>query len=93
MLETMRYAEGTELRVSRPWGLYQGGKALCSDGKIRALKRISVTADTFFSVPASVRVNGKTVAGYITFDTVGDNARPTVLFKAYTYRKNGHLLP
>lgn len=55
--------------VSRlPWGVYQrkGSAALCSDGKVRSLSYLAQTADTFFSVPASVKVNGETVSGYVT---------------------------
>ncbi len=101
--QTREYGVGTELRVSYPWGMYWGGKALCSDGKVRTLKRISTTADTFFSVPASVEVRreGKryTVSGYITSETLAGmstevDGDPTVVkFIAYSYGKNGDLLP
>lgn len=97
--ETRSYALGTELRVSYPWGVYRGGRALCSDGKVRALARISVTADTFFSVPASVKVNGRTVSGYVTvqtvngFDTAADDDPSVVRFVAYKYGKNADALP
>lgn len=95
MIETRNYAEGTELTQSYPWGVYVGGKALCADGKVRALKRISSTADTYFSVPASVTANGKTVAGYVTVDALSGSSVATdddpavVRFIAYRYRKNG----
>ena len=49
-----------------PFSFYSGGRAMCSDGTVRALARIAETADTFFSVPAAVKVRGKTVSGYIT---------------------------
>ena len=64
-----------------PWGLYNptGHRLLCSDGVIRAAKLVA-TGDTFFSVPASVRVKGVTVSGYMTCDD-NDN-----LVKAYTFR-------
>jgi len=57
----------TEISVSLPWGLnYRNGhKVLCGDGKIRALN-LAQTADTFFSTPASVRIKGKHVTGYMT---------------------------
>lgn len=87
MISTKKHANGTSLTQSYPWGTYVTGKALCSDGKIRSLKRIAQTADTFFSVPASVVVKGKTVAGYISLDD------DIVRFHSYTYRKNGSLLP
>jgi hypothetical protein len=71
--------------------MFVSATVLCTDGKIRKVKRISSTADTFFSVPASVevRVHRKrhTVAGYVTMDDDG------VRFIAYSYGKNGHLLP
>lgn len=99
--ETRYFALDTELRVRQPWGLYVGGRALCEDGKVRALHRIAATADTFFSVPAAVKVGGKTVSGFITVETVdgwsthtpGDGDPTVVRFVAYTNRKNGHLLP
>jgi len=60
----------TFVTQSRPWGLYlkNGHRLLCSDGKIRAAE-LAETADTFFSVPARVRVNGKSVSGYMTVQT------------------------
>lgn len=88
MSETRKYSNGTSLIVCMPWSTFVGGKALCSDGKVRTIKRIAATADTFYSIPASVTVDGKTVAGYVGVDD--DN---TVKFHSYTYRKNGTLLP
>lgn len=100
MRDTRKFARGTYLVQDYPWGWYIAGRALCSDGKVRNLKRISITSDTFFSVPAAVTVDGKTVAGYITietldgFTTLDTDADPaTVKFIAYSYGKNGHLLP
>lgn len=102
-MDTRKYGAGTEITQSFPWGIYWGGKALCSDGKVRTLKRISQTADTFYSVPAAVEVRreGKryTVSGYITYDTLGgystetDSDPITIKFVAYSYGKNGWLLP
>src|SRR5580765_5909975 len=97
--ETREYAEGTCLRQSYPWGWYWGGRALCSDGRVRALARIAQTADTFFSVPAAVKVSGRTVSGYVTMDTLSgssvatDDDPPVVRFIAYSSGRNGHLLP
>lgn len=58
----------TRLTVTRPWGFYvtAGSRVLCSDGKVRALHRIAETADTFFSIPASIRIGRKIVTGYVT---------------------------
>lgn len=85
--EARNHGEGTYLVQSYPWGIYRGGAALCSDGKVRKLARISQTADTFFSIPASVRVDGKTVSGYVT---INDDV---VQFRQYSYGKNAGLLP
>jgi len=95
----MEYAQGTRLDTRQPWGIFTGGRALCSDGRVRALARIATTANTFFSVPAAVKVRGKTVSGYVTVDTVSGSSVPTdddptvVRFHAYTYGRNGELLP
>jgi hypothetical protein len=91
--DTRKYARGTELTTMGPWATYRSGRALCPDGKVRALARISITADTFFSIPAAVKVNGRTVSGYVSIDdtdTVDDGATfpGVVVFRAYTYRKN-----
>ena len=85
--QTREYKHGTYTIQQYPFGWYMGGAALCSDGKVRKIKRISQTADTWFSVPASITVKGKTVAGYISID---DNV---VKFRQYLYRKNADLLP
>jgi hypothetical protein len=91
------YAKGTHLVRTNAWGLTVSGAAECPDGKVRKLKRISSTPDTFFSIPAAVRVNGKTVAGYVTIETVAgntvrfDNDPEIVRFIPYTYRKNGRV--
>ena len=79
--ETMHHGK-TSVTVTHPWGLYRpyGHRLLCSDGVIRAA-RLSATADTFFSVPASLRVNGKHVSGYMTVDEGPDGAT-----RAYTFR-------
>ncbi len=57
----------TNLVTTQPWGLFarNGHRVLCSDGVIRACSMAS-TADTFFSVPASIRIKGKTITGYVT---------------------------
>lgn len=93
------YALGTYLEHSNPYGLYVSGRAICSDGRVRKLKRISETADTFFSVPAAVTVQGRTVSGFITVETIsgysteseGDPA--VVKFQANQYGKNSGVLP
>ena len=97
------YGMGTELVQDYPWGLFVGGKALCSDGKVRTLKRISITAYTFFSIPASIEVRDRghryTIAGYVTIETLAGftTVMPpdveVVKFVAYEYRKNGDKIP
>jgi len=59
----------TFVKQTYPWGLFtkNGHRLLCSDGVIRAATLAS-TADTFFSVPASIRVKGKYITGYYTTD-------------------------
>lgn len=91
-MEKSEYSRGTYLLVSYPWGINRGGAAMCSDGKVRKIKRIAPTADTFFSIPASIEVKGKTVAGYVTFAS-NYNGEKIVQFRPYTYRKNHGLLP
>ena len=55
----------THVSRSYPWGLHprNGHRLLCSDGVIRAAE-MAETADTYFSVPASIRINGKRITGY-----------------------------
>jgi hypothetical protein len=99
MIDTRNYAHGTSLTQSYPWGTYVGGRVLCSDGKVRALKRIAPTADTFFSVPAAVTVNGRTVAGYVTVECASGSSVETdddpavAKFVATAYHKNHDALP
>ena len=67
---------------------YKPVRALCADGKTRTCRVKcyrydgSMAADTWFSVPAYVKANGKTVRGYYTSDDTGPQ------FHAYLYRKN-----
>lgn len=91
-LDRREYGEAAMI-VSYPWGLfYKATKVLCSDGIRRNTKRIAVTADTFFSIPASMTVKGKTVSGYVTV-VEDDKGERDLQFRAYTYGKNGYLLP
>lgn len=72
---------------------------LCSDGVQRTATCSPRGADTFFSIPASVKVKGKTVRGYVTrstlagYDTETEGDPAVWKFIAYTYLTNGHLLP
>jgi hypothetical protein len=101
MIEQRKYADGTVISQAFPWGTYRarGTRVMCSDGKVRAVSRISETADTFFSVPAAVRVNGRTVSGYVTMETRSGSSVATendplvVKFRRYSYGKNADALP
>ena len=44
-----------------------GHRVMCGDGKIRAAE-LAPHPDTFFSVPAWVRVRGRRISGYVTSD-------------------------
>ena len=98
----MQYARDTYL-TPEPGPFSCGmssGAALCADGVVRPLRfRNGGIADTFFSIPCSVSVKGKTVSGYATVETVDGYSTATeddpaiVRFVAYSYGRNGHLLP
>lgn len=97
----MDYAKGTCLTLgSGPFACgFISGKAECADGKVRSVHFRDGIADTFFSVPASVQVRGRTVSGYVTVETVSGWGIPTdddpaiVRFISYTYGKNADALP
>lgn len=61
----------TFLSQSYPLGLFwrTGHRLLCADGSIRAAE-LAQCADSFFSIPASVRIRGKRISGYATCDEV-----------------------
>lgn len=65
--------------------------ALCSDGK-RRTARVTGEPDTFFSLPARVKVRGRTVTGFLTVDRSDPSVREW-RFHANRFGKNGHLLP
>ena len=75
-----------------PWQQTRACKrALCSDGR-RRYATITSEPDTFFSIPASVKVRGKRVSGFIT-GRESEDGRQDYEFIAYSYGKNGKLLP
>lgn len=92
----------TKLNSTQPGGLFikTGTRLLCSDGIVRGVQSIAQTADTFFSVPCSVRVKGKTVSGYatnlqevwITREKETD-FKHAMVFITHQYGKNYKLLP
>jgi hypothetical protein len=69
-----------------PWHIAYRARVMCTDGRIR-MARITGTADTWFPIPAHVKVKGKTVSGYVTGGSLFYS------FVAYAYGKNGRLLP
>lgn len=88
----MRDTDGTARMVRRgmwqqPWKVL---RALCQDGK-RRTAWISGEADTYFSIPARVKVHGRTVSGFVTGREAGEGEQDYE-FIAYTYGKNGFLL-
>ena len=97
----MEYAYDTELvLLAGPFATgYASGRAKCADGKVRNVRFQGGIPDTFFSVPASVSVAGKTVSGYVTVETaegwttVTGNDPAVVKFIRYEYGKNARFLP
>lgn len=77
----------THISISYPWGVHprNGHRLLCRDGKIRAAE-LAPTADTFFSIPARVRVRGKWISGYATTDTVDGSSVLHGQAVAYVFR-------
>jgi hypothetical protein len=57
----------THVSRTYPWGVHprNGHRLLCSDGVIRSAE-LSSTADTYFSVPAFIRIKGDWITGYAT---------------------------
>lgn len=84
-----------ELAKTHHWGPWQipwkVTKCLCSDG-VRRTAWITSEADTYFSIPARVKVKGKTVSGYVTGRETED-LKPDSEFRQYLYAKNANLLP
>ncbi len=60
---------GTGFKLSRG-GFAQviGGRAMCADGKVRALAHVG-EPDTVWTRPAAVKVKGRYVAGYVTIES------------------------
>lgn len=77
------YAHGTYLDCCLQWGRYLRGRALCPDGRVRALARIARTADTYFSLRAAVKVRGRTVSGYVTITTASGSSVQTDTDREY----------
>jgi hypothetical protein len=81
-------------------GMYQTAvavkHALCSDGRRRRV-RLTSEPDTYFSIPGSVCVHGKTVSGFIMqatdYDATDEAHANDTIFSAVLYGKNAALLP
>jgi hypothetical protein len=70
-----------------PWNqLVKMAHVLCEDGIERTINVRE--PDTFFSIPGRTQAYGKTVTGFVSYDS--DLERFT--FKAYTYGKNGAVI-
>ena len=97
MRQTTEHGMGTSITYTMPWQLYVKARVLCSDGKLRTTNHMASTADTFFSVPASVPVydpktqTSKRVSGYVTFDNM--DSESVCMFVAYRHGKNRDMLP
>lgn len=83
-------------RYQSPWGEQRGTqyRALCADGIVRTATA-TAEADTFYTVPARVKVRGITVTGHVFARPgyeVEDNGGPVYAFSAYSYRKNAAVI-
>jgi hypothetical protein len=86
----------SQIETRGPWQTpYRAQDVLCADGE-RRTAYFTAEADTYFSIPARVSVKGKTVTGFVmsrTFEDDNGEWRDMLYFVAYSYRKNGYLLP
>lgn len=84
----------TNLSHVGPWQIphRRGSRVLCSDGKIRSLSRVAICADTYFSLPAGIKVKGKYVRGYVTTEEEG-NAPYRCAYSFRQYNGHGSALP
>lgn len=55
----------TWLETTGPWDIPYRARVLCADGRYR-IAYTAQSADTWFSLPARVKVKGKTITGYVT---------------------------
>ena len=81
------------------YSVYRPNRLLCEDGKVRSVmvrsyydgQRWAWHADTYFSVPARVRIKGKTVRGIVT--NIGEyDSDATMGFAAFTSDPNAALI-
>ena len=64
MFNLRNYAKGTWVETFGPFATFTRTKDVCPDGAARVV-RLAATADSYFSVPASLSYRGKTVSGFI----------------------------
>lgn len=101
MTSATHYGYATRLDSERWQGgtRWIGGRAMCSDGRVRALYRCAPFPDYVGFLRATVRVQNKNIAGYVTHESAQgsqfpDDDDPCVLkFCAFTYGVNHNLLP
>lgn len=78
------------------WGgssfVRSGSRALCSDGKVRSLSYVAAQADTFFSVPAAVRIGKVYVRGYLTTEQ-NDAGQRAIAFRQMVNGLGSLMLP
>lgn len=76
----------THLSTSMPWGMIsrKGTRLLCADGVVRSVSRIASTADTFFSIPAAIKIRGVYITGYATID----ETKTAPYVRVYTFRQH-----
>lgn len=91
----MRYPNGSESVLSHGYfaQIVKVRGAICTDGKARTAY-VTGQPDTVWTVPAKVRVKGKTVSGFLTMaPTYKPNVLEGYIFISNKFGKNGHLLP
>ena len=91
----MKYENGSESIMSRgPFSqLIRVLNCPCSDGKVRSV-RVTGQPDSAWTVPASTRVRGKTVTGFLTLaPTYLEGVKEGYVFYSNILGKNGGLLP
>jgi hypothetical protein len=79
----------TKINFTYPWGLIRrnGNRLLCADNIIRAAE-LAQCADTYFSIPASIRIKGKRITGYATSDE--SNGERVWIFRPMDIEKNAY---
>jgi hypothetical protein len=79
----------TKINFTYPWGLIRrnGNRLLCADNIVRAAE-LAQCADTYFSIPASIRIKGKRITGYATSDE--SNGERVWIFRPMDIEKNAY---